>query len=83
MICWMLEKNMLSWSEIPLNKSKHVLFISVKMIKSLFALDCFEMPSRSPPSTPQHTRKRTLFNHGKWKVSAYLVLAEKEISWQF
>ena len=76
----MLEKDTLSWPEIPWDKSKHVLFISAVMIMSLFALDCFEMLSFSPPPTAQHSQKRTLFNHEKWKVSAYLVLAEKEIS---
>lgn len=55
-ICWMLEKDTLSWPEIPWDKSKRVLFISVVMIMSLFALDCFEMLSFSPPPTAQHSQ---------------------------
>ena len=55
----MLEKDMLSWSEIFSDILKHVFFISATVIMAPFALDCFEMLSFSLAPTPQHSQKRT------------------------
>lgn len=73
-------------------KCAHLVWISAEQIKSLsfhsseddsvpFCFRLFWDAVILPTSHPQHTQNRTLFSHGNGGP-AFLILAEKEISWQ-